>query len=87
MKLALLVALAALSASASAQEAPAPGQQPPAPEKKICRMVEQTGSILLRRKYCLTRAEWDKFSDYTQNRAGRALDQRALGPNGSLNKD
>lgn len=86
MKLVTVCALAALSMPASAQEAPAPTPAP-APEKKICRMVEQTGSILLRKRYCLTRAEWDKFSDYTQNRAGRALDQRTLGPNGSLNSD
>jgi hypothetical protein len=86
MKFIMLCALATLSAPAFAQEAPAPAEKPAA-EKKICRMVEQTGSILLRKKYCLTREEWSKLSENTSDRAGRAMDQRQMGGNGGFNKE
>lgn len=85
MKLAIFIALAGLSAPLVAQEAPAPEAKPA--DKKICRMVEQTGSILLRKKYCLTRAEWAQFNRYTEDRASRAMDQRGLGTNKGFNKE
>jgi hypothetical protein len=84
MKVLLFFMFAMLSPPALAQDNP---EQKPAEDKKICRMVEQTGSILLRKKYCLTRAEWAKLNQVTGDRAARAMDQRTLGPNSSFNKD
>ncbi|WHU02225.1 MULTISPECIES: hypothetical protein [unclassified Sphingomonas] len=84
MKLIMLCALAVVAAPAIAQDAPAAEGKS---DKKICRMVAQTGSILLRKKYCLTREEWAKLSAATSDRANRAMDQRGMGGNGSFNKE
>ncbi|MBB4837166.1 hypothetical protein HNP52_000217 [Sphingomonas kyeonggiensis] len=84
MKLIMLCALVAVATPAIAQDAAAPEAKS---DKKICRMVAQTGSILLRKKYCLTREEWAKLSAATSDRANRAMDQRTLGPNDSFNKE
>lgn len=86
MKLIMLCALAAVATPAIAQDAAAPAPEAKS-DKKICRMVAQTGSILLRKKYCLTREEWAKLSAATSDRAARAMDQRTLGPNDSFNKE
>lgn len=76
-----LLALAALALPpgwASAQDT-----QPAAakPEKKICRMEEVSGSIL-RKRICLTRAEWKQMEAAYAEREQNLLDQRKLNSNG-----
>lgn len=89
-----MVAVACLSLAAitpaGAQDAPqpaatpAPTQQPapaapPAAEKRVCRRPPVTGSILIARPVCHTRAEWAQINGTTGDDALRALDiQRTM---------
>jgi hypothetical protein len=76
-----LMATIALATSPLAQ-----GQAPEAPkEKKICRAVAVTGSIMAKR-ICLTRTEWAQFNaenerhaDMMKESRNRAIDTRAMG--------
>ena len=54
---------------ATAAAGPAIAQDTPAPEKKICRMLTPTGSIMGKR-FCLTKSEWRQFDEINQ----RAVD-------------
>jgi protein subunit release factor B len=61
-KIVMLVALFA-AVPAGAQQATSPLAAPEAttqvkPEKKVCRLVEETGSNLARRR-CFTKADWN----------------------------
>lgn len=74
-----------LSGSAFAQDAGQPQTPPPAKEKKICRSVVPTGTIMSKR-ICLTKTEWARFNDQNERHAdmlkdsrNRAVDTRALG--------
>ncbi len=58
-----LIVLLVLSAPALAQETPA--VEKPA-EKKICRSVAATGSIMGKRE-CRTKAEWDAIAERSRN--------------------
>jgi hypothetical protein len=60
MRLALaMVACALVSATpAMAQTAPTQVAAVPTPEKKICRTLETTGSIMPGKKTCHTKREW-----------------------------
>lgn len=67
---------------APAQEARA---AEPRPEKKICRPVATTGSIMTKR-FCLTKSEWAdlndenaKHADMVKEARSRAVDTRAMG--------
>jgi hypothetical protein len=89
MKFAVLFACVAFAAPAVAQQAaPAPdASATPAakPDKKICRMVDATGSIMGKRE-CHTKDEWRAISDANADRAARALDNRGRnGSNGGMN--
>jgi hypothetical protein len=68
----------ALLAAAQASQAPQPSQTVAAAstEKKVCRSLEKTGS-LLRKKVCLTEQEWQAIDK--QNRSN--ADQMADTPN------
>ena len=37
----------------------------PAPEKKICKMITPTGTIMGKR-FCLTKSEWRQFEEINQ---------------------
>jgi hypothetical protein len=63
-----LLALAASASAAGAQDA-APAEPPK--EKKICRAVTPTGSVMAKR-ICLTKAEWKQFNA-NYDRQGAAL--------------
>jgi predicted transglutaminase-like cysteine proteinase len=63
-----------------AQDATQPTSVPEA-EKKICRQIVPTGTIMAKR-FCLTKSEWAKLSDINGRHAQMALDRR----NGSLDK-
>ncbi len=73
MRLIALIALLSLSAPAVAQETS--GARPPA-EKKICRAIPTTGSIMPKRE-CHTKAEWDAISQ--QSTAAREKLDRDYG--------
>jgi hypothetical protein len=60
MRFVSTIGLLLLAAPLAAQEAaPAPAKK----EKKICRSVAATGSILGGKRQCHTKAEWDAISD------------------------
>lgn len=60
------VLMAVPAAFAQTQQAePAAQPAPPAAERKICRAVLPTGSIMAKR-ICLTRTEWAEFGDRNQ---------------------
>lgn len=55
-KLVLLLPVALLASPAGAQV----NEKAPDPDKKICRVERETGSRIVSRKVCMTRAEWDE---------------------------
>ncbi|NYT40248.1 hypothetical protein HZY97_05735 [Sphingomonas sp. R-74633] len=58
--------LVLMAAQAAPQEASAPAAPAPAPGKKLCRMIAPVGTIIPKR-YCLTRDEWKKVGDASEN--------------------
>lgn len=71
-----MIALAGLFLSAPPQdEAPPP---PPAAEKKVCKRIVPTGSMMSKR-FCLTPSEWRRFEGLNQSDAGTALRRRGSG--------
>lgn len=80
MGLAVFVAMSILAqAVVPVQEAPVPKTDKPAPEKKICRNLEVTGSMFLNR-VCRTKAEWDGVNANNQ----AAVDRQRGASNGNL---
>lgn len=69
-----VVAALWLSGAAFAQDAGQP-QAEPAKEKKICRAMTPTGSIMAKRK-CMTKAEWAKFNAENERQAENFRDRR-----------
>lgn len=65
----ILIALPAI-----AQETPVAGQTP-VKEKKICRRVVPTGSMM-GRSICLTKTEWAEFNRLNDEDADKALARR-----------
>lgn len=75
-------AIALLAGSAMAQDAqqqPAAAAKPA--EKKVCRNIVPTGTIMARR-FCLTKTEWARLNDINEKSASIALNRRggALDP-------
>ncbi|MDQ0249314.1 Spy/CpxP family protein refolding chaperone [Sphingomonas kyeonggiensis] len=82
MRFVTFAALLALSAPALAQQtdtAPAPAS--PVKEKKICRALDVTGSIMSKRT-CHTREEWRQIDDSNGDNAQRTLGNRRAGATG-----
>ena len=80
MRLVSFCALLVLAAPAVAQDAQ---PEKPKEEKKICRAIMTTGSILGGKRECHTKAEWAAISDRsTQDRDTR--DRQLRGRNGGL---
>jgi len=73
MRLLLVVALGGLVAStAFAEQAPAPTK--PEKERKICRRIDATGSIVPKR-VCHTEGEWAVIDAQNEKGAGEAFSQ------------
>jgi hypothetical protein len=72
MRLISLLAVLAFAAPAIAQETPTEAPQ----DKKICRAVQSTGSILGAKRECHTKAEWTKIRAANQENVDRGLDNR-----------
>ena len=81
MRIVTVIALLALSTPALAQQA-APAPAAPPKEKKICRSLDVTGSMMAKRT-CHTREEWRQIDDANGEDARRTLDSRRLGTDGS----
>ena len=64
MRFVPFLALLALAAPAAAQDGPSAGTAKK--EKKICRAVATTGSILGGKRQCHTKAEWDAISEQSR---------------------
>jgi hypothetical protein len=84
-----LVAAAAvtclISCAAIARDTPSADQAQPVKEKKVCRTVVPTGTIMGER-ICLTRTEWARLNAENEKHANmmtdnrtRALDTRTMG--------
>ena len=52
----------------------------PVKEKKICRTETVTGSLVAKRRICLTKADWDKLAAETK----REMDKYVSRENGSV---
>ncbi|NYT40880.1 hypothetical protein HZY97_08950 [Sphingomonas sp. R-74633] len=86
MKFAVLFACVAFAAPAIAQQAtptPAPATADAKPEKKICKMIDTTGSIMGKRE-CHTRDEWRQISAANAEQTERTLGNRPRGGTGSM---
>ncbi len=89
MKFAIMLACVAFAVPAVAQQAaPAPAAAPAdaKPEKKICRLLDSTGSIMGKRE-CHTREEWRQISATNAERANRALGDRPRGSPSGFNRE
>jgi hypothetical protein len=64
----LAVALSAPAVAGNTDESNA--QQAPK-EKKICRTETVTGSLVSKRRVCLTKAEWDQLSQQARDSVNR----------------
>lgn len=71
----IMIAGATLAASpAIAQEKAA---ATPDPERKICKMITPTGTIMGKR-FCLTKAEWQQLNDINARNVDQGLSGRKL---------
>ena len=79
----LLTAALAAGLAAPALAADDSGDQDAPKEKKICRTETVTGSLISKRRVCMTKAEWDRYEQanredvdrYTSRQSGRPGDQ------------
>lgn len=58
-----------------AQTATADGQ-----ERRICRRIQETGSLARRRRQCYTRAEWDRIAEAARQNGQRLQDDMRSAP-------
>ena len=63
VKFLIALSVAGLAAPAFAAEPAAQPAPPAAEEKKVCKRVTETGSLVRKTKVCLTRAQWQKSAD------------------------
>lgn len=84
MRFVPVIVLLALSTPAFAGQTSPEGKKDD--EKKICRSVASTGSMMSKRE-CHTREEWRKLREATEDNAGRDLDQRRAGSSSSLDRN
>ena len=77
MRFVPFLALLALASPVHAQDT---GAQPKKAEKKICRSMGQTGSILGGKRECHTKAEWEAIAERARaDRDNRDMDNRSRG--------
>lgn len=77
LKMRLAFVSAAVMASMFVSPALAEEQAKPAddPNKMICKRDAEVGSLIKRRKTCMTRAEWDKFAESQQRGSQRMVEE------------
>ena len=81
MRLILLAALLATPALA-ADPAPAPVEAAPTVEKMICKSRPETGSLVKRKKTCLTRAQWQAVNEQNESAAQKMVHDNQSRPSG-----
>lgn len=78
MRFCMILLGAAVAASpAVAQDVPGAS----APEKKICKTITPTGTIMGKR-FCLTKAEWQQLNDINDRNVDQGLNGRKLNISG-----
>ena len=89
MLLTVLAAMALASGDGqAAANAPAADPAAAAPEKKICRTIERTGSIMGGTRTCHTKAQWAAIDQANNDHAAAGRDLKGQGGNrqgGGLN--
>ena len=85
MKLKLVVAtalVAAMATPAMAGDDKAQDQGATVKEKKICHTETVTGSLISKRRICMTKAEWDQLAQNSKNSVDK-FTSRSTGTPGS----
>lgn len=77
MLVAFLGSLLIVSPAAAQETSTSTPAPQPVPEKKICRTITPTGSIMGKR-FCLTKAEWQKLNAINADNAETGLAGRRL---------
>ena len=77
-KSAVVAAIGLFSSVAVAQDATPPVEAAPVKEKKICRSMVATGSVMAKRT-CLTKAEWAKLNASSEKQNEHFRDQQSRG--------
>lgn len=54
----------------------------PPEEKRICRASTETGSLIKKRKACLTRAQWKAVDDQHEQEAHKMIQESTTRPKG-----
>lgn len=62
-----LLAAQAIPATAQTKSGAKAGATPPE-ERLICRSTYETGSLVMRRRQCFTRAQWDRIAEVARLR-------------------
>lgn len=81
------VAMVSLAVMASFLAVPAIAAENPRPasdrDKMICKRDAEVGSIIKRRKTCMTKAEWDRVAESQQTGARKMIDELTTRPGGN----
>jgi hypothetical protein len=75
----------ALSTPAMAGDKDESSEQQAPKEKKICRTETVTGSLVSKRRVCLTKAEWDQLSQQARDSVNRFTSRSTGTPGTSSN--
>jgi predicted secreted protein len=75
----------AVSAPALADEKDSGAAQETPKEKKICRTETVTGSIIAKRRTCLTKAQWDQLEEANRASVDRYTSRQSGRPGGQTN--
>jgi hypothetical protein len=84
----LLAAALAVTISApalAADKAKDKSTEAPAKEKNICRTETVTGSLIAKRRICMTKAEWDKVTEANRQTVDKFTSQQTSRPGGQTN--
>ena len=81
MAAAVTVALTLVTPAAAESSASASNTTLTQPEeKKICRASVETGSLIKKRKTCLTRAQWVALDDQHEREAKKMIEDNTIRP-------
>lgn len=86
----ILIGLSAIAAAGFAMPAvsadgaaPAGTTLAPPEEKKICRASTETGSLIKKRKACLTKSQWKAVDDQHEEEAQKMIKEATSRPSGT----
>jgi hypothetical protein len=78
----LALSLAAAFGVATSALAADAATSPPQEERKICRASTETGSLVKKRKACLTKAQWKAVDDQHEQEAHKMIQDSTTRPKG-----